>query len=95
MDSYVVVTSIDKNSKYFGNFLDIIESCSSFSWHFPHSSVWFIKSHMSTEDITDMIYDSFNTDDESFIIVELKNNKQGWLTDTEWDILNNNIFYDM
>ncbi|AJA48979.1 hypothetical protein CPAST_c29130 [Clostridium pasteurianum DSM 525 = ATCC 6013] len=95
MASYVVITSINKNSKDFGNFMDVIENCSSFSWHFPHSSVWFIKSDFSTEDITDMIYDSFDTDDESFVIAELKNNKQGWLTDDQWNILNNNIFSDM
>lgn len=94
MASYVVITSIDKNSKDFGDFLDVIENCSSASWHFPRSSVWFIRSSLSTEDITDRISDSFNVDDESFIVVELKNNKQGWLTDDEWDILNNNIFFD-
>ncbi|AGK96310.1 hypothetical protein [Clostridium pasteurianum] len=91
MASYIVVTSVDKNSKDFGDFLEVIENCSSFSWHFPRSSVWFIKSSLSTEDITDRIADSFNTDDESFIVVEIKNNIQGWLTDDEWDVINNNI----
>lgn len=89
MASYVVVTSINKNSRNFGNFLDAIENCSSFIWHFPHSSVWFIKSNLSTDEITDMMYDFLDINDESFIVAELKNNKQGWLTDDEWDILNN------
>ena len=94
MASYVVVTSVDKNSKDFGDFLDVIENCSSFSWHFPRSSVWFIKSSLSTEDITDRISDFFDTDDESFIVVEIKNNIQGWLNYDEWDVINNNILTD-
>lgn len=59
-------------------------------WHYLDST-WIIKSNLTVNQVSDKIKPETDENDR-FLVIEVKNNKQGWLTQDAWDYLNDNIF---
>lgn len=60
-------------------------------WHFLDST-WIIKSDLTVDDIYSNIKPNIDNND-NLLVIEVKNNKQGWLPKNAWDYLNDTIFF--
>lgn len=93
MATYLISYDLNKSDKnYDGVFNAIKESSANGTtwWHYLDST-WIIKSNLSVNDISSKIKLEADEND-FFIVIEIKNNKQGWLPQKAWDYLNNTIF---
>ncbi|MBU3146838.1 hypothetical protein [Clostridium sp. CF012] len=90
---YLIGYDLNKTDKnYDGVYTAIKESSVSGStwWHYLDST-WIIKSNLTVDQVQEKI--KLETDEnDHFLVIEVKNNKQGWLPKDAWDYLNNNIF---
>lgn len=64
----------------------------SLAWCHYWDSSWLIKSELKTaDDVFEKIKPHLDSNDRC-LVVEVKNNKQGWLTKEQWDFINTKIF---
>lgn len=91
MSYYMVSYDLNKIGKnYDGVFQAIKNSSDGGWWHFL-DSLWIISSPLTPQQISDNIRAEIDNDDH-FIVVEVRNRKQGWLPKKEWEKLNGNVF---
>lgn len=87
---YVISYDLNKSGKNYDGVYEAIKKASVY-WLHPLDSTWIIKSNFTANQISDAIKAETDPDD-SWIVIEAKNNKQGWLAKDAWDALNNKIF---
>jgi hypothetical protein len=93
MSVYLISYDLNKSDKnYDGVYTAIKESSINGStwWHYLDST-WIIKSNLTVNQVSSQIQTQIDAND-SFIVIEVINNKQGWLSKEAWDYLNNYIF---
>ncbi|MBO6440329.1 hypothetical protein EY653_06160 [Enterococcus faecalis] len=69
----------------------IKEELSTGAWCCYWKSSYLIKSDLTPNQMIDKLKPYIDKGDK-FFIVEIVNNKQGWLTEKQWEYINNNIF---
>lgn len=88
---YLITYDLNKSDKDYEGVYQAIKDASTYWCHYWESS-WLIKSNLETADaVFDKIKPHLDNNDRCFV-VEVKNNKQGWLTKEQWDTINSNIF---
>ncbi|MEK4142133.1 hypothetical protein NST48_14350 [Paenibacillus sp. FSL M7-0547] len=91
MAVYLISYDLNKAGKnYDGVYQAIKDSSTGVWWHYLDST-WIIKSNLTVKQVSDNIRAETDSDDH-FIVIEVKNNKQGWLPKKAWDYLNEHIF---
>lgn len=88
---YFITYDLNKAGKDYEGVYQAIKDSSEFWCHYWDSS-WLIKSNLQTADaIFEKIKPHLDKDDRC-LVVEVKNNKQGWLEKKQWDFIDSNIF---
>lgn len=88
---YFITYDLNKSGKDYDGLYQAIKDASVYWCHYWDSS-WLIKSELGTADeVFKKLKPHLDNDDRCFV-VEAKNNKQGWLTEKQWDFINTNIF---
>lgn len=89
---YLITYDLNKASKNYDGAYQAIKDASDGTWcHFWDSS-WLIRSNYSSAQfVFDKIKPNLDSDDRC-LVIEVKNNKQGWLTNDQWEYINKNIF---
>lgn len=89
---FLITYDLNKADKDYTGVYQAIQSASTGAWcHFWDSS-WLIKSYCTSADsVFKLIHPHLDPDDKC-LVVEIKDNKQGWLSREQWDYINGNIF---
>ncbi|MDI3535476.1 MAG: hypothetical protein PWQ82_1841 [Thermosediminibacterales bacterium] len=90
MAAYLITYDLNTPGKDYSELYEAIKKSCSYYCHYL-DSVWIVKSSLSPEEIFDNIHPKMDKNDY-LLIIEVKNNKQGWLPKEAWDCLNNHIF---
>lgn len=89
---YMITYDLNKAGKDYSGVYEAIKSASTGVWCHYWDSTWLIKSnYQSANDVFSGIEPHLDSNDRCFV-VEVKNNKQGWLTQEQWDYINKQIF---
>lgn len=89
---YFITYDLNKAGKNYDGVYQAIKDASTGVWCHYWDSSWLIKStYTSADDVFKLIQPHLDSDDRC-LVIEVKNNKQGWLTQKQWDYINNNIF---
>ncbi|MDX6154482.1 hypothetical protein [Marinococcus sp. PL1-022] len=88
----VLFVTYDLNSpgQNYENLIKVIEN-NSITYFTRWKSSFLVKSRLTPEEFTDEVIPYLDKND-NFIVIEVKNNKQGWLSNDDWDAINNHIF---
>lgn len=89
---YMITYDLNKSGKDYDNVIQAIKDASNGICCSYWKSSYLIQSdYTSANDIFDLIKPYLDSDDR-LIVLEVNNNKQGWLTKNQWDYINNSIF---
>jgi len=91
MAVYLIGYDLNKSGKDYAGVFKAIKDSSTGEWWHHLDSTWIIKSSLTVNEVSDNIKAETDNDDR-FIVIEIKNNKQGWLEQNAWDYLNQSIF---
>lgn len=92
MKAYLITYDLKKSGQNYNALYDAIKSASyNDTWMHYLDSTWIIKSNLSVQQVSDKIKQAVD-DNDSFIVIEVVKNYQGWLPTEAWDYLTNNIF---
>lgn len=88
---YFITYDLNKTGKNYEGVFQAIKDASTYWCHYWGSS-WLIKSDLkSADDVFQKIKPHLD-DDDRCLVIEVKNNVQGWLTKNQWETINKNIF---
>jgi hypothetical protein len=90
MSAYMITYDLNKSGKDYNGVYQAIKDSSTAWCHYWDSS-WLIKSSHTPNEITDKVKTHLDSDDR-LIVIEVKDNYQGWLTDEQWKWIRENIF---
>ncbi len=89
---YMITYDLNKSGKDYNDVFEAIKTASTGAWCHYWDSTWLIKSnYTNANDVSDLITPYLDSDDR-LIVIQVENNKQGWLEKKQWDHINNNIF---
>ena len=89
---YFITYDLNNTGKDYAGVFQAIKDASDGVWCHYWDSSWLIRSkYESADSVFEKIKPHLDSDDRC-IVIEVKNNKQGWLTNKQWDYINNNIF---
>lgn len=89
---YMITYDLNKSGKDYEGVYQAIKDASDGVWCHYWDSSWLIRSNLATASaVFEKIQPHLDSDD-ACLVIEVKNNKQGWLTTKQWDYINNNIF---
>lgn len=89
---YMITYDLNKAGKDYEGVYQAIKDASDGVWCHYWDSSWLIRSNLSTANaVFDKIKPYLDNNDRCFV-VEVKKNYQGWLSQEQWDYINNNIF---
>jgi hypothetical protein len=87
MAVFMISYDLNKHGKDYPALFKAIKDCSSKEpWH-GLDSTWLIKSSMSADAISKHIREATDSDD-NHLVIEVINNKQGWLDKADWEHIN-------
>ena len=89
---YMITYDLNAPGKDYNGLYEAIKAASDGTWcHFWESS-WLIRTGpISANGVFEKLKPHLD-DNDRVLVVEVKNNKQGWLEAEHWDYINNNIF---
>ncbi|MDK2824541.1 MAG: hypothetical protein PWP71_2459 [Clostridia bacterium] len=90
MAAYIVTYDLNNPGKDYNELYETIKNSCSWYCHYL-DSVWVIKSNLTAQQISDKLIPVIDKNDY-LLVIEVINNKQGWLPKKAWDCLNNHIF---
>jgi len=82
----------EKDKKGYDDISDAIKDISNGYCAHYLDSTWLIKSELMAKDIFQRIKPFLDQNDECIVIEVNKNNRNGWLKDSQWKYLEKNIF---
>ena len=92
MTAYMITYDLNAKGQKYDEVIETIKKCSfNNAWCSFWKSSWLIKSTMTPSEIQSKIQPHLDSNDD-LIVIEVKNNYQGWLTDEEWKYIRENIF---
>lgn len=90
MAAYMITYDLNSKGQNYDKVIKAIKD-SSLSWCTFWKSSYLIKSSLTANQVSDKITPHLDSNDR-LIIVEVKNNYQGWLTEDDWKFIRENIF---
>ncbi len=92
MAVYMITYDLNNAGKKYDEVIQAIKDASTGVWCTYWKSTWLIRSSFSSaQDVSDKITPHLDSDDRC-LVIEVKNNKQGWLSEDQWNYINNSIF---
>lgn len=89
---YMITYDLNKSGKDYSGVYQAIKDASDGAWCHYWDSSWLIRSsYTSAGSVFEKIKPHLDSDDRC-IVIECRNNKQGWLTQAQWDYIDNYIF---
>lgn len=89
---YMVTYDLNKEGQNYEDVIQAIKDASTGVWCSYWKSSYLIQSNLATADeVTEKIKPYVDSNDR-LLVIEVKNNKQGWHTKNEWDYINKSIF---
>lgn len=89
--AYMITYDLNNPGQRYTEIIKVIkEQLSNGVWCSYWKSSFLIKSDKTPTQMLDLLKPHLD-DDDRFFIVEVVNNKQGWLEKDEWDYINRNI----
>lgn len=89
---YMITYDLNKEGQKYDEVIKAIKSASTGDWCKYWQSSYLIKSNCaSANEVSNLITPHLDENDR-LLVIEVKNNKQGWLTNDEWTYINNSIF---
>lgn len=89
--NYFITYDLNKAGKDYEGVYQAIKDVS-VSWCHYWDSSWLIKSNLSSADDVFQKIEPHLDSNDSCMVIEVKNNKQGWLAQNQWDFINKEIF---
>ena len=86
-----ITYDLNERGQDYDNVIKAIKDSSTGVWCSYWKSSYLIKTNLSIQEVSDNITPYLDSNDR-LIVIEVKNNKQGWLTEKQWNYINNNIF---
>lgn len=90
--AYLISYDLNKPGQDYKELYQAIKEASTGVWWHHLDSTWIIKSNYSSADNVFEKLQPYIDKNDLCIVIEIKNNKQGWLTENAWKYLNENIF---
>lgn len=91
MAVYLITYDLHKAGQDYEGLYEAIKNSSTGVWSHRLDSTWIIKSNLTVNEVSNNIKAKVD-DNDHFLVIEVKNNKQGWLPKEAWNYLNNNVF---
>jgi len=85
MAVYSVTYDLRKEGQDYKGLIEKLESMTS---HKYQQSAWIVKSSLTAQGIYELLKPFIDTNDW-VLVIEVKNNKYGWLPKTSWETINN------
>lgn len=85
---YMITYDLNESGQNYDKVIEAIKFASSGVWCSYWKSSWLIHSYLPTSDAVYELIDPYIDGNDSIIVIEVKNNKQGWLEDGAWEIIN-------
>lgn len=89
---YFITYDLNKAGKDYEGLYQAIKDASTGVWCHYWESSWLIRSNLITADLVFTKIKPHLDQDDCCLVIEVKNNKQGWLTQKQWDYINKYIF---
>ncbi len=91
MAAYMITYDLNSSGQKYDKVIQAIKDSSTGAWCSYWKSSYLIKSSLTPNQISDNIKPHLDSNDH-LIIIEVKNNYQGWLSDKQWKYIKENIF---
>lgn len=91
MAAYMITYDLNSAGQKYDEVIKAIKDSSTGAWCSYWKSSYLIKSTLTPNQISDNIKPHLDNNDR-LIIIEVKNNYQGWLTEKQWKYIRENIF---
>lgn len=88
---YMITYDLNKQGQEYEEVISAIKACSNGCWCTYWKSSFLIKSSLSANQICERIQPHLDSND-TLIVIEVKNNYQGWLNNKQWAYIKENIF---
>ena len=89
---YMITYDLNKDGKDYENVIKAIKQASNGRWCSYWKSSFLIQSNFGTANEVFNYIAPYLDKDDRILVIEVKNNKQGWLPKEKWDYINNSIF---
>ncbi len=84
MPVYSVTYDLKKQGQNYSGLIEKLESLNSFKYQ---QSAWLVQSTLNGRGLSDMLKPLIDTNDW-LLVIEVKDNKAGWLPKSSWDKIN-------
>lgn len=91
MTAFLITYDLNKSDKNYEGLHDMIIQISNDTWCRPLKSVYLVQSNLSPETISKKLMSVMDKND-FLLVIEVKNNKDGWLHNDQWDYMKKYIF---
>lgn len=91
MAVYLISYDLNNLGKNYDGVIEAIKNASTGAWCKPLKSVFLIKSNLTVDQVSERIQNEAD-DDDRWLVIEVINNKQGWLDKDMWKYINEDIF---
>ena len=88
---YLVTYDLNKTGQDYDSVYKAIKDASTGVWWHFLESTWIIKTHLTIQQVTDKVKSKMD-DNDSLLVIEVKNNYSGWLPKDAWEYLRENVF---
>lgn len=91
MAAYMITYDLNSEGQNYDKVIEAIKEASTGAWCSYWKSSYLIKSNLTVQQVSDKITPYVDSND-SLIVIEVKKNYQGWLTEKQWKYIRENIF---
>ena len=82
---------LNKSGQDYNSLYEAIKDASNGVWWHYLDSTWIIQSHLTIEQVSDKVKSKMD-DNDSLLVIEIKNNYSGWLPKDAWEYLREAVF---
>jgi hypothetical protein len=91
MAVYMITYDLNSTGQKYDEVIKAIKDSSTGVWCTFWKSSYLIKSYLTAQEINNNITPHLDGNDR-LIVIEVKNNYSGWLTDDEWEYIRKEVF---
>ena len=89
---YMITYDLNKQGQDYENVIQAIKDASTGVWCTYWKSSFLIKSNLQTANEVFNKIQPYLDSNDTLLVIEVKNNKQGWLNEKQWKYINESIF---
>ena len=89
---YMITYDLNKEGQDYENVIQAIKDASTGVWCTYWKSSFLIKSNLQTANEVFNKIQPYLDSNDTLLVIEVKNNKQGWLNEKQWKYINESIF---